>query len=65
MQKHAMIAFDRKGGSGKCFTVNKEWEPCAMTLFPDNDTSAKRSKNDGAIPMWAFSQKPLAGYKIL
>ncbi len=28
-----------------------------MTLFPDNDTSVKRSKNDGAIPMWAFLPK--------
>jgi len=34
----------RTGMSEKCFRVNKVWEPCAMTLFPDNDTSVKRSQ---------------------
>ncbi len=28
----------------KCFRVNEVWEPCAMTLFPDNDTSVKQSQ---------------------
>ena len=52
-----MTALDKESGSDKCFTVNKVREPCAMTLFPDNDTSVKRSKDDGAIPMWAFLPK--------
>jgi len=66
MRKHAIIAYIRTGGSDKCFTVNKVWEPCAMTLFSDNDTSVKTvTKMMVRFQCGLPSQKLLAGYKIL